>query len=307
MIRLPKEFRQTIPQGPAFFKLTGTLERLRLNTVCEEAKCPNRSECYARGTLTFQILGDICTRRCGFCAEKTGRPGEVDRGEEERVLEAVRNLKLSHVVITAPARDDLPDGGAEAFSRAVRLLKSEEPRATVEVLTSDFEGRLSSLQTVLESKPDVFNHNVETVRRLTPRVRAKATYDRSLSILSWAARLGGGTKVKSGLMLGLGEKKEEILETLTDMAGAGVRMVTVGQYLQPSRDHLPIERFYSDEEFGEIGETARGFGFESVFCGPRVRSSYHAGEMLESHSERSEESRMSDETLHFVQGDTHSK
>lgn len=275
------EFRQKIPSGAAFFKLTGTVERLRLNTVCEEAKCPNRTECYAQGTLTFQILGDLCTRRCGFCAEKTGKPLAVDAAEPERVLEAVLDLKLSHVVITAPARDDLADGGAAQFAAVVKLLKKESPRSTVEVLTSDFEGNDPALETVLESGPDVFNHNVETVRRLTPAVRAKATYERSLLILERAARFGR-SKVKSGLMAGLGETLDELRQTFSDLSARGAQRVTVGQYLQPSKDRLPIQKFYSTDEFREIRQIAHEFPFENVFCGPLVRSSYHAGEMLNS-------------------------
>ncbi|OGR85062.1 MAG: lipoyl synthase [Elusimicrobia bacterium RIFCSPLOWO2_01_FULL_54_10] len=277
---LPKEFRQKVPSGATYFVLTETLGRLKLNTVCEEAKCPNRTECYAQGTLTFQILGDICTRRCGFCAEKTGKPLGIDAGEPSRVLEAVRSLKLTHVVITAPARDDLPDGGAAHFAATVKLIKQEEPQVTVEVLTSDFEGNENALETVLERGQDVFNHNVETVRRLTPTVRAKATYERSLSILRRARRFEGAHKVKSGLMVGLGETFEELEQTFEDMSAHGVQMVTVGQYLQPSQDHLPIQKFYSAEEFVQIKNLAQKFAFENVFCGPLVRSSYHAGEML---------------------------
>ena len=275
------EFRRKIPSGAAFFKVTNTIEKLRLNTVCEEAKCPNRTECYAQGTLTFQILGDLCTRRCGFCAEKTGKPLAVDAAEPERVLEAVLGLKLSHVVITAPARDDLADGGASQFAAVVRLVKKESPRSTVETLTSDFEGNEAAIETVLESGPDVFNHNIETVRRLTPSVRAKATYDRSLSVLRRAAAFGR-SKVKSGLMVGLGETQDELRRTFSDLSARGAQMVTVGQYLQPSKDHLPIQKFYSMDEFREIRKIAHEFPFENVFCGPLVRSSYHAGEMMQS-------------------------
>ncbi|OGR88445.1 MAG: lipoyl synthase [Elusimicrobia bacterium RIFCSPLOWO2_01_FULL_60_11] len=275
------EYRQKIPSGAAFFKVTGAIEELRLNTVCEEAKCPNRTECYAQGTLTFQILGDLCTRRCGFCAEKTGRPLSVDAAEPGRVLEAVLKLKLSHVVLTAPARDDLSDGGASQFAAAVRLIKRESPRSTVETLTSDFEGNDLALAAVLESGPDVFNHNVETVRRLTPSVRAKATYERSLRLLARAAGFGG-PKVKSGIMVGLGESLDEVRETFADLCDRGVTLVTVGQYLRPSKDHLPVQKFYSADEFRDIRKMAHGFPFKNVFAGPLVRSSYHAGEMIES-------------------------
>ena len=277
---LPKEFRQKIPTGAVYFKLTETLRKENLRTVCEEAKCPNRTECYAQGTLTFQILGDLCTRRCGFCAEKTAKPFSVDWTEPARVLEAVKTLGLSHVVLTAPARDDLADGGAAVFAETVRLIRQNIPGVTVEVLTSDFEGKDASLELVLKSKPHVFNHNIETVRRLTPRVRSKAAYDRTLSVLRKASAHDSLITVKSGLMAGLGETLDEIRETFQDLYRAGVRLVTVGQYLQPSEDHLKIEKFYSAEEFKIIKEMAQNFPFENVFCGPLVRSSYHAGEML---------------------------
>lgn len=277
---LPKEFRQKIPGGPTYFNLTETLDKFRLNTVCEEAKCPNRTECYAKGTLTFQILGDICTRRCGFCAEKTGKPMGVDATEPQRILDAAQRLNLTHIVITAPARDDLYEGGASQFAETVRTLKQGLPFATIEVLTSDFEGREESLQTVLESRPDVFNHNLETVRRLTPKVRSKATYDRSLYMLKTASQTSKGIKIKSGVMVGLGETFEELGTAFSDLYDAGVHLVTVGQYLQPSKEHLPIEKFYTSDEFKAIKESAEQFPFDHVFCGPLVRSSYHAGEML---------------------------
>ena len=286
---LPIHFRQKIPQGKTFFELTQTLADLKLNTVCEEAKCPNRTECYSRGTLTLQILGSICTRRCGFCAETTGIPGRIDRDEPERILEAVRRLKLSHVVLTAPARDDLADGGASVFAKTVTTLKCNLPHVTVEVLVSDLNGSEESLKTVLEARPDVFNHNMETVRRLTPNVRAKATYDRSLSNLKAAADFfaqpfyaagGRPPKVKSGVMAGLGETIEELSQTFADMSAHGVQYLTVGQYLQPSDKHLPVEKFYSMDEFGQIKDAAEKFPFEQIFCGPLIRSSYHADEMI---------------------------
>ena len=279
---LPKEFRQKVPSGSTYFKLTETLRRENLHTVCEEAKCPNRTECYAAGTLTFQILGELCTRRCGFCAEKTARPNPVDESEPERVLRAAKDLGLSHIVLTAPARDDLRDGGAGVFARTVRLLK-ENLRATVEVLVSDLEGNEAALQTVLDSGPDVFNHNIETVRSLTPKVRSKATYDRSLEVLENASRRGAsGMKTKSGLMVGLGETWDEIRQTFSDLSESGVKYVTVGQYLQPSEQHLSIQKFYTISEFAEVKKIASEFGFEKAFAGPLVRSSYHAGEMIQS-------------------------
>ena len=277
---LPAEFRQKVPSGAAFFQVKETLRDQRLNTVCEEAKCPNRTDCYARGTLTFQILGDICTRRCGFCAEKTGQPGAVDFTESARIAVAIETLKLKHVVLTAPARDDLSDGGASVFARTVRTIKNQFPFVTVEILISDLQGDLNALQNVLESGPDVFNHNIETVRRLTPRVRAKATYERSLDMLKYAAA-SKICKVKSGLMVGLGESLTEIEETLQHLRDAGVQYLTVGQYLQPSAQHLPIERYYNSEEFAQIRSMAKSQGFEQIFSGPLIRSSYHADEMMQ--------------------------
>ncbi len=282
---LPAAFRQNIPHGKRFFEVKDALSSLSLNTVCEEAVCPNRTDCYARGTLTFQILGDLCTRRCGFCAEKTGLPKPVDSAEPDRVAEAAARLHLSHAVVTAPARDDLRDGGASHFAGTVKTLRSRNPRITIETLVSDLQGVESSLITVLASGPDVFNHNIETVRRLTPKVRAKAGYDSSLKVLKFAAEffrqnpaLNG--KVKSGLMAGLGETESEIMETFRDLREAGVQYVTLGQYLQPSAQHLPAVRYYDVKEFDELKNAANALGFEKVSCGPLVRSSYHADEMV---------------------------
>lgn len=283
-------FRQKIPQGKSFFKVTDTLSGLGLNTVCEEAKCPNRTDCYGRGTLTFQILGKTCTRRCGFCAESTGVPGKIDIFEPFRIVQAVKELALSHVVITAPARDDLEDGGASIFAQTVELIHEKLAEVTVEVLVSDLMGNKTSLQTILASQPDVFNHNVETVPRLTPKIRAKATYSRSLEMLKTAGSffdctlspcvsLRQSAKVKSGIMVGLGESQEELCQTVSDLRNAGVDYLTVGQYLQPSFKHLPVEKYYSEEEFKQIKSAAEQLGFEKVFVGPLVRSSYHAQEM----------------------------
>lgn len=282
---LPFVFRQSVPRGKRFFDVKDALLSLSLNTVCEQAVCPNRTDCYGRGTLTFQILGDLCTRRCGFCAEKTGTPGPADSSEPDRIAEAAQRLKLSHVVITAPARDDLPDGGASFFASTVRALRNKLEQVTVEALVSDLKGSEQALSAVLESGPDVFNHNIETVRRVTPKVRSKAGYDQSLNVLRFAAdffkksRAQDG-KVKSGIMAGLGETPEEIVETFRDLRNAGVQYLTVGQYLQPSFRHLPVERYYGEEEFERIRNAAEAIGFEKVSCGPLVRSSYHADEMI---------------------------
>jgi lipoic acid synthetase len=253
-----------------------TLAGAGLPTVCEEALCPNRTDCWARGTLAFQILGNICTRRCAFCAETTGRPGAVDPGEPARLVQAALRLKLAHVVITSPARDDLEDQGAGQFAACVRALKEGRPSIAVETLAPDFQGRPDLLKIVFDARPDIFNHNIETVRRLSPRVRARATYERSLSVLALAA--GRGLRVKSGLMVGLGETAAELAEAFQDLARAGARLVTVGQYLPPSPAHAPLARFYSPEEFAAVRETA-GRYFDAVMAGPRVRSSYHADEL----------------------------
>jgi lipoic acid synthetase len=276
--RLPDFLKQTIPTGPEFFRVQNAIQKYDLNTVCEEAKCPNRTHCYARGTLTFQILGAVCTRRCGFCAETFGKPGQPDPDEDRKLVEAIRELQLRHVVITAPARDDLADGGAAAFAHAVRRIKSELPSVTVEVLVPDFQGAASSLEAVFESRPDVFNHNVETVRRLSPTVRSRARYDRSLFVLEQAAARGLTTK--SGLMVGHGEEAEELSQTFRDLRGVDCRLLTIGQYLPPSAHHLPLIRLYAPAEFDALKAEALRLGFEQVAAGPLVRSSYHAEELI---------------------------
>lgn len=277
---LPSLFRQKIPSGPVFFKLTETLFQQKLHTVCEEAKCPNRTDCYSRGTLTLQILGDLCTRRCNFCAEKTGVPLTPELDEPRRILKAVQELKLKHVVLTAPARDDLKDGGASQFAQTISILKNNLPKITVEILISDLQGEKESLKKVLESSPHIFNHNIETVERLTPGVRSKATYLRSLEVLKFASQYQPMVKTKSGIMLGLGESLVEISQTLLDLKKSKVRLITVGQYLQPSFKHLPVQKFYSLEEFDQIKKIAESMDFEKIFCGPKIRSSFHADEMI---------------------------
>lgn len=276
---LPQKPRRPIPSGKTFFHLKETLSELKLHTVCEEAKCPNRTECWSRGSLALQILGKFCTRRCGFCAEQTLKPLPLDPTEPEKICLAVKELSLSHVVVTAPARDDLADGGAEQFARTVRLLKSEFENLIVEILISDLQGKKDALQTVLASSPDIFNHNLETVERLTNKVRSKATYERSLFVLRFAAGLAPKVKIKSGFMVGLGENWEELLQTLSDLKQAGVQYLTIGQYLQPSSQHLPVEKFYNEEEFAELQKIAEEVGFEKVFAGSLVRSSYFAEQL----------------------------
>lgn len=277
MSRLPAEMKRPIPSGAAFHRLRETLAAGRLATVCEQALCPNRTECWARGTLTFQILGTTCTRRCAFCGEATGRPSPPDEQEPRKLAEAALRLGLKHVVITSPARDDMPDQGAGQFAACLRALRESAPGVTVEVLTPDFQGRTDLLEIVFRMKPDVFNHNIETVRRLTPRVRGRATYDRSLAVLSQAA--GAALRVKSGVMVGLGETREELSEAFRDLKAAGVASVTVGQYLPPSPDHFPLERFYSPDDFASLRREAEGL-FEKAMVGPLVRSSYHAEDLI---------------------------
>jgi lipoic acid synthetase len=275
--RLPSHLKRPVPQGDHFFQIKEELARTALPTVCEEALCPNRNECWSRGTLTFQILGSICTRRCSFCAETTGRPNAVVADEPEKLLEASLRLKLKHVVITSPARDDLQDQGAGQFAACIKILHEKAPGLTVEVLTPDFQGRPDLLKTVFDARPDIFNHNVETIRRLTPKVRARATYERSLEVLK--AANDAGLTAKSGLMIGLGETTDELMETFSDMKAHGVKLLTVGQYLPPSADHFPVQKFYTPDEFAELNRLAKPL-FEQAMIGPLVRSSYHADEMV---------------------------
>ncbi|MBK8651166.1 MAG: lipoyl synthase [Elusimicrobia bacterium] len=276
--RLPRHLTRTVPEGEALAAVQRALADAAFPTVCREARCPNRTDCWARGTLAFQILGAVCTRRCAFCAEKTGRPGPVDPAEPANLLRAVQKLSLKHVVITSPARDDLDDQGAGQFAACVDALRTGASGVTVEVLTPDFQGRRDLLERVFRSAPDVFNHNVETVERLSPRVRARATHRGSLAVLSAAA--GAGLRVKSGLMVGLGETEDELLATFAQLRDAGVRRLTVGQYLPPGPAFFPVDRFYTPEEFRALGRAAKAF-FENVSVGPLVRSSYHADELLE--------------------------
>ena len=275
--RLPDHLKRPIPSGRAFARLEGELTQGPFATVCREAGCPNRTHCWSRGALAFQILGTVCTRRCPFCAETTGRPAPPDPTEPARLAAAVRRLQLSHVVVTSPARDDLPDQGAGHFAAVVRQVHAVAPGATVEVLTPDFQGRGDLLKIVFESSPDVFNHNVETVRRLSPRVRPRADYDRSLSVLRLAAE--AGLLAKSGLMVGLGETRDEVLETFRDLQSAGVRRLTVGQYLAPGPGFFPMDRYYAPEEFRGLRAEAESL-FEKALVGPLARSSYHAEEIL---------------------------
>ena len=251
--------------------LTGS----RLHTVCEEARCPNQGECWTRGTATFMLLGETCTRSCGFCAVATGRPAPPDPDEPRHVAEASCLLGLKFVVVTSVARDDLKDGGASHFADTVRAIRERSPEARVEVLVPDFKGDPDSIRTVVESGPTVFNHNLETVERLTKLVRIQARYSRSLDVLRIAKAQGQPT-TKTGIMLGLGEREEEVLALLRDARAAGCDILTIGQYLQPTKQHLPVEEFVHPDRFKAFEAAAYTFGFASVFSGPLVRSSYHA-------------------------------
>jgi len=275
--RLPDFLKQEVPHGAKLRSVQNVVRDFKLNTVCEEAKCPNRTHCYGRGTLTFQILGGICTRSCGFCAEQFGKPlGLADPEEPQRVVDAARKLALKHVVVTAPARDDLADDGSGQFAAVVHLFRRELPEVTVEILTPDFRGRPECLNVAFASRPDIFNHNIETVRRLTPKVRSKATYDRTLLVLQLANE--AGLKTKSGLMVGHGETIPELSEAFLDLRRAGCKMLTIGQYLPPSPHHLPLQKLYTPEEFDNLRREALALGFVDVAAGPLVRSSYHADE-----------------------------
>jgi len=258
-----------------------TLADLRLNTVCSGAMCPNLGECFCRGTATFLIMGSSCTRNCKFCAiDHNQKPLPVETDEPARVAEAVRRLKLKYAVITSVTRDDLPDGGARYFAETIRLIKALPTAVEVEVLTPDFNLDLDALRVVLADRPTVFNHNIETVRRLSGQIRYQATYDKSLALLRAAGEMAPDVPTKSGIMVGLGETDEEIIEAMRDLRDSGVSILTVGQYLPPSAEHWPLDRYVTPEMFKEFEEIARKLGFSAVASGPLVRSSYHAGELI---------------------------
>jgi lipoic acid synthetase len=277
--RLPPWLKRPLPQ-PGMMFTSSVIEDLRLETVCESAKCPNRTECWSQQTATFMILGNVCTRPCGFCSVPKGKTEALEQDEPERVAEAAERLGLKYVVITSVTRDDLPDGGAEHFYRCVLAVR-KRTGATIEVLTPDFLGKTAAIDRVIEARPEVFNHNTETVPRLYHRVRRNAEYQRTLDLLARVKQRAPDMKTKSGLMLGLGETIEELFDVLADLRSVGCDMLTLGQYLQPTPAHLPVERYLPPEEFDEIGAWARTLGFSLVASGPFVRSSYHAGEMAE--------------------------
>jgi lipoyl synthase len=254
----------------------------KLHTVCEEARCPNIHECWAeRKTATFMILGSVCTRSCRFCAVQTGLPTELDLQEPERVAESVEKMSLKHVVITAVARDDLKDGGAGIFAETIRAVRRRNPFCSIEVLPSDMNGEYENIKLLMDAKPDILNHNIETVKRLSPSVRARATYERSLEVLRRAKEISPNTPTKSSIMVGLGETKEELLEAMDDLRANDVNILTLGQYLQPTKRHLKVQKYWSPEEFNELKEIALSKGFSHCEAGPLVRSSYHADEQVQ--------------------------
>ena len=264
--------------------MSGLLDELELNTVCQSAKCPNRGECFSSGTATFLIMGDACTRGCRFCAVATATPAPLDADEPHRIGEAAARLGLRHVVITTVTRDDLPDGGAEHFVRVIEAVRSADPQVAIEVLTSDFGGRLESVDTVAAARPDVFNHNVETVPRLYTKVRPGADYERSLDVLARVRATQPDLPTKSGLMLGLGESPDEVRAVMRDLLGHGVSMLTLGQYLRPSSAHLPVVEYVDPAVFAALARDGYSMGFSAVASAPLVRSSYHAGELAEERS-----------------------
>ncbi len=277
--RLPPWLKRKLPRGNGNFFTEQLLRELRLETVCENARCPNRPECYARRTATFMILGNVCTRPCGFCSVPRGHPDAPEADEPERVAEAAARLGLRHVVITSVTRDDLPDGGADHFYRCVLAVR-RRTGAVVEVLTPDFLGDRAAIDRVLEAAPEVFNHNTETVPRLYRKVRGRACYRRSLDLIRHVKGRSPATVTKSGLMLGLGETAEELLDVFADLRAAGCDTLTLGQYLAPTLKHIPVVRYVPVEEFDALAGLARKLGFHKVVAGPFVRSSYHADEMV---------------------------
>jgi lipoic acid synthetase len=276
--RRPEWLKVRVPGGPNYAELKTIMRDNSLHTVCEEAHCPNMGECWEHRTATFMILGEVCTRACGFCAVTSGKPIGLDLLEPLRVADAVRRMGLRHVVITSVNRDDVPDGGSSIFAATIRKVREKNPGCTIEVLIPDFEGVESSLLTVVNAAPELLDHNVETVERLTRRVRRKAQYRRSLDVLRRAKELAPNRLTKSGIMLGLSETNDEIAQTLVDLREARVDVVTIGQYLRPTAKHLAVERFYTPEEFAHWREYGMALGFRHVESGPLVRSSYHAHE-----------------------------
>ena len=280
-VERPPWLKARFPAGDGYARIQNLMRQKSLHTVCEEARCPNIGDCWSRGTATFMILGETCTRACGFCAVKTGRPESLDLGEPKRVALAVQQMGLRHAVITSVNRDDVPDGGAQIFAECISWIRRLTPETTIEILVPDFMGKWESLQIVMEAQPEIFNHNTETVPRLYGHVRPKAKYERSLELLKRAKSLGPDGKTKSGLMVGLGESHEELVQVLRDLKASDVDILTIGQYLRPTNKHLPVDRFYHPSEFEDLRTSALAMGFQHVESGPLVRSSYHAEEQVD--------------------------
>jgi lipoyl synthase len=272
--RLPSWMRMKMPMGYNYSRVKNLVKEHQVHTICSSGNCPNIGECWGNGTATFMILGEICTRNCKFCGVRTGKPLAVDHDEPQRIAQSVQLLNLNHCVITSVDRDDLPDGGADMWAKTVKAVKELNPKTTMEVLIPDFDGRKELILKVIEASPDVISHNVETVRRLTPSIRARARYDRSLEVIMIIAK--SGIPAKSGIMLGLGETKDEVVETMDDLLKAGCKILTIGQYLAPTREHMPVVEFFPPEVFEELKEIALRKGFRFVESDPLVRSSYHA-------------------------------
>ena len=277
----PEWLKVKAPGSPSYLRLKGLMRDLNLHTVCEEARCPNIGECWTHGTATFMILGDVCTRACGYCAVGHGRPHAIDAAEPVRVADAVHTLDLAHVVVTSVDRDDVPDGGASIFAETIREIRKRTPSASIEVLIPDFQGQEAPLHTVLDAGPDILNHNTETVPRLYRLARSGGRYARTLELLDRSRLYAPHIATKSGIMVGLGEEWDEIVETLRDLNKAGCAILTIGQYLRPSPAHLPMTRYYHPDEFARLKNLALELGFSHVESGPLVRSSYHAHEQAE--------------------------
>ncbi|MCC7370448.1 MAG: lipoyl synthase [Chloroflexi bacterium] len=276
----PEWLKVRFPNGSNFSELRTLMREQRLNTICEEALCPNIGECWENRTATFLILGEVCTRNCGFCSVITGRPTGLDLDEPRRLAEAVEKIGLRHIVITSVTRDDLPDGGSAIFAETIRELRERIPDCGIEVLIPDFQGNWDALKTVMDARPDILNHNMESVPRLYGRVRPKAIYTQSLELLKRAKDLAPDVNTKSGLMVGLGEEREELLQVFADLRTSDVDVLTVGQYLRPTMKHLPVERYVDPSEFADLKVIAQAMGFRHVESGPLVRSSYHAHEQV---------------------------
>lgn len=290
ILRKPEWLKIKLNTNENYIGLKKMMRAENLHTVCEEARCPNIHECWAeRRTATFMILGFVCTRACRFCAIKTGLPSEVDWDEPRRIAESVQKMDLKHCVITTVARDDLRDGGAKVYAETIRKVREVNPYTTVEVLPFDFNGNKENIKILMDAKPDILNHNIETVERLTKRVRAKATYRRSLEMLRYCKELQPDIPTKSSIMIGLGETHEEILQTMDDLLEHGVDILTIGQYLQPTRKHLTVKKYYTPLEFGKLRKIAMEKGFKHCQAGPMVRSSYHADEQVNAAARRRQE------------------